>query len=171
MAKQKRENETTVTLVGDGFRSIKSTEQYTPDTAPINYQDSEVIQEENDIIPPVSPQESVEKQHYIPEGNIELKPFKPLKEIDVSQSFFANATRVYISGFHPSRGNVILKNRKILDDILNNNGNYHIVVPPPLKQRFLDIIENAGFGILGREVSSFERDRIAAIFKKDNALS
>jgi hypothetical protein len=174
MANKNKKNDTTVTILSGGYRSMKSTERYTPDTAPINFQDQ--VQEKILMLPPLPPPstnspEETKKEDKKPRQHIELKPFKPLKKINIPDSFLQSSSRVYILGSHPGRGNKILRNRKIIDYIIDNYGTYRVIVLPHLKNIFLSIIENGDYNLLGKEISSSDRERIVNIFKKDNAMA
>jgi hypothetical protein len=147
------ENKTTVTS-GKGYQSIKSTEIYTPDTAPINYQDIDtkipITKEVDDI------------------KRIVLEPDKPAKEIQIEQSFLESLSQVYISGQYPRKGHVNLRVKEIITLIIRNTGSYRVVVNPSMKDILTDIIEYGKDSLLGRPLSQRDRKAIITLLKRDN---
>jgi hypothetical protein len=138
---------------GNGYQSSKSTERYTPDTAPINYQNMDTV---NKNIQPDSP------------PYIVLEEDKPAKELNIEKSFLDSFSRVYISGQYPIKGHTNLRIRQIIALLIQNTGTYHIVVNPALRDTIIDIIEWGKDSILGRPVSRHERKAIVTLFKHDN---
>jgi hypothetical protein len=151
-----QDNKKTTVIAGKGYESIKTTEKYTPDTAPINYQE------------PPSSETEINEERNVP--HIVLEPDKPKNELNISNRFLESFSRVYISGQYPTKGHTNLKIKAIILLIIQNNGLYHVRVNPSIKSTLLDILENGNDGVLGRHLSQFERNRIVAIYKHDNIL-
>jgi hypothetical protein len=143
----------TTIIAGSGYNNIKTTEKYTPDTAPINYQEPDIKEQKPTV------------------AHIVLEPDKPRKELNITNSFLESFSRVYITGQYPVKGHTNLKIKSIISLIVLNSGLYHVVVPPSLKQSLLDIIEFGDSELLGMEISDFVRSRILTIYKHDNALT
>jgi formylmethanofuran dehydrogenase subunit D len=152
-------NKTTVTS-GGGYQSNKSTEIYTPDNAPINYQneDSKNLKvTETDI--------------HTPPSYTVLEDTEPVKELNISEDFLNSISQVYISGQYVMKGYKALRVKEIIALIVQNTGGYHIVVTSPsLKTVLIDIIKYGTSSMLGRNVSEYERNVIISIFKYDNRL-
>jgi hypothetical protein len=148
------DNATTVTT-GKGYQSIKSTEIYTPDTAPINYQD-------------ISTKEIPDNKEKIDIERVVLEPDKPVKEVHIEQSFLESLSQVYISGQYYKRGHVSLRIKEIIALLIQNKGMYHVVVNPSLRGILTDIIEFGKDALLGRAVTQRERKAIISQFKHDN---
>jgi hypothetical protein len=171
--------ETTVAAVGE-YRSVESPRQYTPDTAPINFQvlpgdvgSEHIVSQDLQTIPLDQndfPQTVEENQNYNKTESIALRQYKPHKALNIHSSFLESVSQVYISGAHNRKGNVFLKNKDIIEYVINNNGLYHIVAPQSLKKTIVDIIENGSHELLGKKYSVFERERAINIFKKDNVM-
>jgi hypothetical protein len=154
MAKESKRSSTVT--AGSGYQSIKSTEIYTPDTAPINYQSG--VTENN-------------KQESASGIQITLEQDKPKNDISISDSFLENLNQVYISGQYTIRGHRTMRIREILSLIIHNNGLYQVVVTSPhLKDTIIAIIESGTESILGESLNKYRRNQIIAKFKHDNAL-
>jgi hypothetical protein len=150
-------SKTTVTA-GKGYKNTKTTEKYTPDTAPINYQENQTPNQG----PPSANRENV--------PHITLEPDKPEKDFHVAPGFLESFSRVYISGQYPQRGHVNLKVKAIIGLLVRNNGLYHIIVSPAIQKLLLNALEYGDESILGEQVSRFTRDRVVAMYKHDNAI-
>jgi hypothetical protein len=154
MAKN-NQNQSTVTA-GSGYRSIKSTEIYTPDTAPINYQS------------PVTEDSKAQASS----THIVLEQDKPKKEITIRESLLDTISQVYVSGQYAIKGHHNMRVREILNLIIRNTGLYRVVVTSStIRNTIINIIDNGNRDILGEEISKYNRDRIIMKFKHDNALS
>jgi hypothetical protein len=146
--------QSTVTA-GTGYRSIKSTEIYTPDTVPINYQ-SPVIEDIKNPSP----------------THIALEQDKPKTNIIVRDSFLDSLSSVYISGMHAMKGHRSMRVKEIISLIVRNTGLYRVVVTSQtLQNNIISIIDDGREDILGGSINKYERDRIIMKFKHDNALS
>jgi hypothetical protein len=147
------ENKTIITA-GKGYKNIKSTEIYTPDTAPINYQDiskKELGNKEKDNI-----------------DRIVLEADKPAKELQIEQSFLESLSQVYISGQYHKKGHVNLRIREIIALLVQNRGMYHVTVNPAMRNILTDIIEYGKDSLLGKVMSQRERKAVISLFKHDN---
>jgi hypothetical protein len=149
----KGKRDKTNVVLGGGYRSNKTTEKYTPDTAPINYQD------QNNDTPAAKPC-GIER--------VVLKEEKVDKKITIDKSFLESITTVYISGNYPVKGNTALKVKDILLLISRNAGGYKIRVNPSLKNSLIDVISFGDSSLFGRKLSKYEREGIINIFKSDN---
>jgi hypothetical protein len=155
--------ETTVTA-GSGYKSIKSTTQFTPDTAPINFQNQEQL-----VFSKLEKEEPISNEQ-VHTPHIVLKPDKPRKNLNIHKSFLESLSTVYISGQYSLKGNVTIKNRALIDLIITNSGFYHIIVNQSLKQILVDIIEFGDNTLLGQSMISDEREKVLSIFKRDNMI-
>jgi hypothetical protein len=144
------ERKTTV-IRGDGYKSTKSSELYTPDTAPINYQDTDTNKMKKPQVP-----------------HIVLEADKPAKELNIDTGFLESLSRVYISGQYPIKGHTNLRIKEIISLLIQNTGGYHVVVSPAIRDILIDIIEWGKDALLGRPVSQYERKTIISLFKHDN---
>jgi hypothetical protein len=142
-----KHSHTNVTL-GGGYKSNKSTALYTPDNAPINFQ------------------ETKEKDKEIP--RITLEADRPNREINFDKSFLESISSVYISGNYPVKGHTNMKIKEIVKLIVQNTGGYKVRVIGNLKSSLIDIISFGDSSFLGRKVSKQERDSIIKIFASDN---
>lgn len=150
MAKIKRQ---TMVTAGSGYQSIKSTERYTPDTAPINYQSPSPVIIENQNIPHIA---------------LEQDQNKPKKILNIREGFLDNIISVYISGQYAIKGHRNLRVREIISLIIHNTGLYRVVVNPQARENIIAIIERSDETLLGERITQYERNRILTIFKRDN---
>jgi hypothetical protein len=138
--------------LGGGYRSTKSSMLYTPDNAPINYQEiKENKQNKNDDVPRVT-----------------LDADRPTREINFDMSFLESISSVYIFGNYPVKGHANMKIKDIVKLIAQNSGGYKVRVGDNLKNSLIDIISSGDSALLGRKVSKHERDTIIKIFASDN---
>jgi hypothetical protein len=144
-------NKKTTVSLGGGYRSRKSTELYTPETAPINYQNSESPKEQKPSVP-----------------HITLEPDVPFKELNIEKAFLESFSPVFIQGQYPLKGRVNLKMRQIIEIIIQNTGGYHVRVHPSAKNTLFDIIKYGDSTLLGRKISEYERKVILNILSSDN---
>jgi hypothetical protein len=147
------ENKTIITA-GKGYKNIKSTEIYTPDTAPINYQDIDKKEIQNNKVDNVD--------------RITLEPDKPAKELQIEQSFLESLSQVYISGQYYKKGHVNLRIKEIIALLVQNKGLYHVVVNPAMRSVLTDIIEYGKDSLLGKVMTQRERKAVISLFKHDN---
>jgi hypothetical protein len=143
----------TIITAGSEYQSIKSTERYTPDTAPINYQSQSTVTEENKEVP-----------------RITLIQDKAKKKLNIQKSFLESLTSVYISGQYALKGHRSFRVREIISLIIHNTGLYRVVTNSSLKQTIIDIIENGDEVLLGERITEYQRERILGIFKRDNVF-
>jgi hypothetical protein len=160
---------TTVTA-GSGYESKKKTEIYTPDTAPINYQEvnnsifSEIIDntKKEEDTPVITNKETNNVPHIV------LDEVLPKKELLIEKSFLDSFSKVYISGQYPIKGNTDLRIKEIIKLLVQNTGAYHIRVNPSIKNTIIDMIQYGKDSLLGRSISQYERNVIISLFKNDN---
>jgi hypothetical protein len=154
-------NRNTTVTAGGGYKSGKSTELYSADNAPINYQPSDQKMKVIDVVIPTNE---------VPPSHIILESAKPEKELNISDDFLNCISQVYISGKYAVKGHVNLRIKQIIDLLLQNTGAYHVVVSPSLRNSLIDIIQYGKNSLLGRNVSQYERNTIISLFKYDNNM-
>ena len=156
--------------------SSKNTDLYTPDTAPIVYDDSSTVTSVESETP-ISVQQSVTEEK--PSSSATLKGDVPEETKVVTSSSSDEKLERYkmslrhsvsckVVGLPAYRGVTMIEMKEVVSLILKNSlGRYAVSVRSQTENQIIDLIENAGNAILETELTDKQKAERIARFKED----
>lgn len=155
--------------------SSKNTDLYTPDTAPIVYDDSSTVTSVESETPSVQqsvteekPSSSATLKEDVPEETEVVTSSSSDEKLERYKMSLRHSVSCRVVGLPAYRGVMMIEMKEVVSLILKNSlGRYAVSVRSQTENQIIELIENAGNAILETELTDKQKAERIARFKED----